>query len=46
MQPLRSKYAIIIVVFRKNHPPFALSCYITSTPNKHIERTLLSSDYS
>ena len=27
-QPLRSKYAIIIVIYRKNHPPFPLNCYL------------------
>ena len=26
-QPLRSKYAIIIFIYRKNHPIFPLNCY-------------------
>ena len=44
MQHLRSKYAIIIVIYRKNHHPSPLTA--TCTPSKHIERTFLSSDYS
>ena len=28
MQPLRSKYAIIIAIYRKNHPPFLVNCYL------------------
>ena len=28
MQPFRSKYAIIIVIDRKNHPLFPLNCYL------------------
>ena len=43
MQSLCAKYAIIIVIYRKNHPLFPLHCY---PPSKHIERTLPSSDYS
>ena len=28
MQPLHSKYAIIMVIYHKNHPPFPLNCYL------------------
>ena len=27
-QLLRSNYAIIIVIYRRNHPPFPLNCYL------------------
>ena len=30
---------MIKLIYRNNHPPFPLNCYVTCTPNKHIERT-------
>ena len=41
-QPLRSKYAIIIFIYGNHPSPSTDTC----RPKKHIERALLSSDYS
>ena len=36
-QPLHSKYALIIVIYRKTHPPLSLNCYRFA---KHISNAL------
>ena len=45
-QPLHSKCAIIIIYLSQEPSNLPSQMLPACTPNKHIERTLLSSDYS